>query len=189
MRHPNDIIVNEITQSEKIAGDLYKRILDAGLQFQLLEVSVPLRRGLFELSEEVSLLMVRHDENFDDEAKLAKMLEAFDAFCALVPGYEKSGMQNFSAKNGLAQLRQELSSKKALIEILQEDHNQKKIALSAALSRLKMIDLYVDQIDHQRELERKEVRHQFSLAQNQLNEIDRKIKSVTFFGADTIEPL
>lgn len=167
---------------EAAAKNLYKSILDAGIQFQMSEVSVSIRRELFDLSDKVSFLMAPHGGDLrSDKVILSEALTVFDAICAQVPYYERGGVRDLCAKNGIKGLKREMSSKITTLDTLQAQYTRCKATLQIALDRVKMFD-------SQSDTAAKESTKQLLLAQQQLNNIDRKIKSVTFFGADVLEP-
>lgn len=178
----NQVSADEDWPLEAAAKNLYKSILDAGIQFQMFEVSVSIRKDLFELSEKVSVLMAPHSGDLrSGQVILSEALIAFDAICAQVPYYERGGIQDLCAKNGLEGLEHEMSSKTTILDTLQIQYARCKVTLKVALDRAKMFD-------SQSDTSAKEARKQLLLAQQQLDNIDRRIKSVTFFGADILEP-
>ena len=182
--------VAEPMHSQKVATDLYKRILDAGIQFQLSNASVSLRRNLFDMSEKVAPMMVPFGRNLDEDmALLAEMSTAFNELCAKVPEYEMFGLQNIPAGRSLEPLRQELSAKIAVLEALQAERNKHKAALSSALDDVRAADLHDQPADHSLISQKEKTMDRLSLAQTQLSEVDSKIKAVTFFGADTVKLL
>ena len=173
--------------SQRIGTDLYKRILDAGIQFQLSNAPVALRRELFDMSEKIAPTMVSFGRNFDEDmALLTEMSTVFDVLCGEVSDYRPLGIQSIPAERSLAPLRQELFVKEAVLRALQAERNKHKAALSSAVDEMKAAEMHTGPTGYQLMSERGEIMYKLSSAQNQLIEVDRRIKSVIFFGADTV---